>query len=81
MTERHTLKHFREFWYSPLIDRNRHDAWVDGGSLSMSDRVRAKAAEILANHTVPELDPAVVRFIDETIARRDLEALTVSPAD
>jgi trimethylamine---corrinoid protein Co-methyltransferase len=78
MTERHTLKHFREFWYSPLIDRNRHEGWINAGRLSMSDRVRAKAAEILASHKVPALDPDVIKTIDEQIALRDREVKSVS---
>jgi trimethylamine--corrinoid protein Co-methyltransferase len=67
MTERHTLSHFREFWYSPLIDRNRHEGWVNAGRQSMSDRVRKKAEDILASYTPPALDPSIVAAIDEKI--------------
>jgi trimethylamine---corrinoid protein Co-methyltransferase len=74
MTERHTLKHFREFWYSSLIDRNRHEGWVNAGRLSMSDRVHRKAAEILASHTPPALALDIVRSIDESIAALDRQS-------
>ena len=78
MTEKHTHKHFREFWYSNLVDRNRHEGWVKAGSLSMFDRIRKKCADILASHHPPSLEPSVIQAIDERIATLDRQATTSS---
>lgn len=78
MTEKHTFKHFRDFWYSPLVDRHRHEGWVKAGKLSMLDRIRARTAEILASHTPLPLDPKVVQAIDEHITALDQRAVSNS---
>jgi trimethylamine---corrinoid protein Co-methyltransferase len=78
MTERHTFKHFREFWYSPLIDRHRHDGWVQEGSLSMLDRIRKRTAEILASHVPLPLDMDIMRAIDDRIADLDQQAIAAN---
>ncbi len=74
MTEKHTFKHFREFWYSPLIDRHRHDGWVKDGRLSMLDRIRKRTVEILSSHTPLPLDSSVIRAIDDRISALDQQA-------
>jgi trimethylamine--corrinoid protein Co-methyltransferase len=74
MTEMHTFKHFRDFWYSPLIDRSRHESWVETGRLSMADRIHKRTADLLASHIPSALDSFVVRSIDEHIAELDKAA-------
>lgn len=73
-TEDHTLKHFREFWYSPLIDRRRYDQWVSAGRQTMLDRLKAGAEEILSSHQPVRLDERVVQSIDDFIAGQDKRA-------
>jgi trimethylamine--corrinoid protein Co-methyltransferase len=75
MTERHTFNHFREFWYSPLVDRHRYEAWAIAGKSTMSDRIHQRTAEILASHIPLPLDPAVTRVIDERISELDRHAV------
>ncbi len=47
LLEQHTLRHFRDFLYSPLFDRRRHEDWTSAGSLTMEQRIGAKTRELL----------------------------------
>jgi trimethylamine--corrinoid protein Co-methyltransferase len=71
LMEAHTLAHMRRFWYSPLIDRQRYDAWTADGSQTLSDRVRTETQRILDSHQPEALDPALLKEIDRFIAARD----------
>lgn len=53
LTEDHTLRHFREVWYSPLVDRQRYDAWVLKGEQTMGERLRTRVKRILAGDSEP----------------------------
>ena len=68
LAEEHTLNHFRDFWYSPLIDRRRYQNWVTAGSQSMIDRIRDSVHEILTSHKAEPLDKSVIDHIEETIS-------------
>lgn len=74
LSEGHTLNHFRDFWYSPLVDRRRYDQWVDKGRQTMSDRLRVRVQDILSSHQPRLLHESVVRSIDDFIAAQDREA-------
>ena len=75
LTHKHTHKNFRkELWFPKLIDRSRRETWVAAGSKTLGDRVRARAAEILAKHVVPPLPADVDAGIDNILARADKHA-------
>jgi len=60
LAQRHTMNHLKTEHFMPgLIDRRAFDSWAADGSKSLVDRAREKTKWILANHTVPPLDPAV----------------------
>jgi trimethylamine---corrinoid protein Co-methyltransferase len=40
ITEEHTLRHFRDVFYSPLLDRTRSEQWVERGSRDFDQRLR-----------------------------------------
>jgi trimethylamine--corrinoid protein Co-methyltransferase len=74
LQEKHTLDHFRDFWYSPLVDRRRYGQWVDKGRQTMADRLKAQAREILATHQPQSMAESVIRSIDSVIAEQDKKA-------
>ena len=74
LMEEHTVRHVRDFWYSPLIDRSRYEEWVDAGRQTMSDRLRARARKILSSHEPVPLDRSILKSMDEFIAAQDSEA-------
>ena len=66
---RHTLKHYREEWYSELFDHDRYEDWVEGGSKTLQQRVREKLDRILANHRPEPLEKRIQQQIDEVVAQ------------
>ncbi|MFX0090325.1 MAG: trimethylamine methyltransferase family protein [Candidatus Hodarchaeota archaeon] len=71
LTESHTLKHLRDFFYSPLIDRNRHGKWLQKGGLTMLDRLKTRVEEILADHQSTPLDATITEEMTQVIATRE----------
>ena len=66
--EKHTLRHFREFWAPALIDRSKVDDWEAAGSKTLGDRVQEKLTEILDTSQPPELPEGVPAQIEEILA-------------
>ena len=65
----HTLKHFREDYYPPLLDRNNYEGWVRAGALSLRERARAYIEEVLStpatNLLKEEQDRAVQEIVEQ----------------
>jgi trimethylamine--corrinoid protein Co-methyltransferase len=74
LTEPHTVEHFRDFYYSPLIDRRRYEQWVDKGGQTMSDRLKEESRRILSSHHPVPLDRYIVKSMSDFIARQDRQA-------
>jgi len=51
--EDHTLKHFRDVWYSDLFDRKIYDTWVQDGAKHFSERLREKTAALMKHQPTP----------------------------
>jgi trimethylamine--corrinoid protein Co-methyltransferase len=60
LTQKHTLKHFRELWQPALFDRRRFEGWVAGGSQPLGKRLQDKTVALIDEHE-PEPLPAAVR--------------------
>jgi trimethylamine:corrinoid methyltransferase-like protein len=45
------------------------------GAMDMAGRARAKIAEILASHSVPELDDGILQQLDEIVETGSKQAL------
>jgi len=60
LTQKHTLKHFREFWQPVLFDRRRVEDWVAAGSKATRDRARERTMALMQDHR-PEPLPDTVR--------------------
>lgn len=74
MDDDHTIAHFREFWRPTLIDRWRYDNWVENGSTTMGDRIKAKLQGILADHKAEALPADVLQSIQAVVDRAENRA-------
>jgi trimethylamine--corrinoid protein Co-methyltransferase len=59
----HTLKHFRDVWYSRLFDRAIHAQWLAAGARRFEERLREQTQKAMAHQPAP-LPPEVVRELD-----------------
>jgi len=60
LTQKHTLKHFRELWQPALCSRQRMEDWVAAGSRRLGQRLRDRTVAIIDRHR-PEPLPSAVR--------------------
>jgi len=67
----HTFKHYKDNWYSELIDRRNYEGWERTGKLTMGDRLNRKAKEILDTHTPEPFPEDVQRGVHEIIERAE----------
>jgi trimethylamine--corrinoid protein Co-methyltransferase len=67
MSSNHTLKHFRKDWYPKLFDRRNYTEWQAAGSMTLRQRARARALDIMENHRPEPLPADVQRRIDEIV--------------
>jgi trimethylamine--corrinoid protein Co-methyltransferase len=67
----HTLRHLRDFYYSPLIDRDRFQPWVAKGQKTMTDRLKSRVQEILAGHQPKALEREIMLEIGNLIQDED----------
>jgi trimethylamine--corrinoid protein Co-methyltransferase len=74
LCEEHTLRHFREHYRSTLIDRENYDVWRERGALTMGDRLKAKAQEILAEYHPEPLAEDVRQELERIVRRADEQA-------
>jgi len=63
----HTVRHFKEPFYSKLIDKNPYSVWQKRGGTSMEDRASKMVDDILANHSPEPLPPEVQRDIKRIV--------------
>jgi trimethylamine--corrinoid protein Co-methyltransferase len=66
----HTLRHFREPFYSKLADKNQYSVWHKRGAKTMEDRASEMVDSILAEHQ-PEPLPAEVQKAIKNIVGRE----------
>jgi trimethylamine--corrinoid protein Co-methyltransferase len=75
--EAHTLEHFRkEHYFSGIIDQDRRETWEKGGKKGMLERARDEARSILSKHRQKDLDPKLLKELDDyvkMVAKRDLD--------
>jgi trimethylamine--corrinoid protein Co-methyltransferase len=60
LTDKHTLKHFRELWQPTLFSRQRIEDWIAQGSKRLGQRLQERTVAILEGHQ-PEPLPDSVR--------------------
>ena len=49
----HTMRHFRDVWYSQLFDRTNYDTWRQQGSIHFTERLREKTRKLMDRNTEP----------------------------
>jgi trimethylamine--corrinoid protein Co-methyltransferase len=68
LTEEHTLRHFREAWYSQLFDRTMLEQWIERGSRDFNERLRDLTLKAMAEP--PEPLPDDMRKEMDRMSRR-----------
>lgn len=75
LTEKHTLKHFKEHVIPEISNRKSYEAWEREGAKTVIDVAREKTKEILKTHQPTPLDDVVQKEIKEIIKRADKELI------
>jgi trimethylamine--corrinoid protein Co-methyltransferase len=65
----HTLRHFREPFYSKLADKNPYAVWERRGATTMEERAAGMVDDILAKHQPEPLPDDVRRDIRKIVER------------
>jgi len=71
LSEDHTLRHFRENWYSKLLDRQSREGWEAKGRLTLGERARARVQEILETHRPLPLEEAMLSKLNAIVQRAE----------
>jgi trimethylamine--corrinoid protein Co-methyltransferase len=69
LTHEHTLRHFKEPYYSKLADKGTYSQWVDRGATTMERRAAQQVDEILSSHKPEPLPADVQRDIKKIVDR------------
>ena len=69
--EKHTLRHFREFWLPELIDRSKCDDWEAAGAKTLGDRVHEKVINLIETYEPEPIPEDVENRLKEIIAQAD----------
>jgi trimethylamine--corrinoid protein Co-methyltransferase len=69
LTHEHTLRHFREPYYSRLADKGTYSQWQERGATTMEQRAARQVDELLEGHEVEPLAEDVQRGICEIVER------------
>jgi trimethylamine--corrinoid protein Co-methyltransferase len=73
LTHEHTLRHFREPFYSKLADKGTYSQWMERGATTMEARAGRRVDKLLEGHE-PELLPAdVQRELREIVQREQAQ--------
>jgi trimethylamine--corrinoid protein Co-methyltransferase len=65
----HTLRHFREPYYSKLADKNVYAVWESQGGTTMEARAARQVEDILVSHQPPLLPDDVRRAVHAVVER------------
>lgn len=64
LTQKHTLKHFRDLWEPTIFSRARMDNWLQAGGKDYGARLRERTVAIMDEHEPEPLPDAVRQEID-----------------
>ncbi len=64
LMQEHTMKHFRDVWYSTIFDRYGYNNWVEKGAKDLTTRVRERTLELMMHQPVP-LDDEIVAELEQ----------------
>ena len=63
LEEAHTMRHFRDVWYSQLFDRTTYDTWREQGAVQFVERLQEKTRKLMDIDTEP-LPAEVMKELD-----------------
>jgi trimethylamine--corrinoid protein Co-methyltransferase len=69
MAHDHTIRHYKDPFYSRLMDKNQHAVWQKRGSSSMEQRAAKLVDEILTKHHPEPLPPETQLEIKKIVER------------
>ncbi len=69
LSHEHTMRHYREPFYSKLADKGPYSKWAERGATTMEERAARQVEEILASHKPEPLPPDVQRDIKKIVER------------
>jgi trimethylamine--corrinoid protein Co-methyltransferase len=69
LSHEHTMRHYREPFYSRLADKGPYSTWAERGATTMEERAARQVEEILASHEPEPLPPDVQRGIKRIVER------------
>ena len=69
LSHQHTMRHFREPFYSRLADKGTHSQWVARGATTMEERAARQVEEILESHRPEPLPAGVQRSLAAIVQR------------
>ncbi len=67
LTQKHTLKHFREFWQPAVFDRRRVEDWVAAGSKTTRQRAQERTLALMRDHRPEALPDGTRQAIDDIL--------------
>ncbi len=65
----HTLRHYKEPFYSDLADKGTYSQWERRGAMTMEERAAQKVEDILASHEPEPLPPDIQRDVKRIVER------------
>jgi trimethylamine--corrinoid protein Co-methyltransferase len=65
----HTLKHFKEPYYSKLADKRPYSQWIERGGTTMEQRAADHVDQILSSHEVEPLPDDIQQAIRDIVKR------------
>jgi trimethylamine--corrinoid protein Co-methyltransferase len=75
MAHDHTLRHYKEPFYSKLADKNPFSVWEKRGAKTMEQRAAEQVDEILSSHSTPPL-PEEVKQALKAIVQREQDRIS-----
>ncbi len=72
LTHPHTLRHFREPFYSKLADKGTYSQWMDRDATTMEARAAQQVDALIQSHTPEPLPADVQREIDQIVQREQV---------
>ena len=66
MTDEHTLKYFRDVWYSDLFDRSNYESWLEQGGRRFDERLREQTL-LKMEHQPKPMPPETVQALDQLV--------------
>jgi trimethylamine--corrinoid protein Co-methyltransferase len=75
----HTMRHYREPFYSKLADKKQHSLWLEQGGTTMEARAAEMVDNILAEHQPEPLPMDVQKAIKKIVKREQARIDSIDP--